>query len=218
MSRSFPHSPVFTALCLFVMTACTPHTKPLLGSPEHPYPLQSPPRVGEIVHLPTGTVVGTAQMLAVAGDARIVYIGEAHDNPASHRLELQLLQDLANAHPGSQALGMEMFAPSQQPVLDRWIAGELDEKSFLKQVRWLDSWRMDFDYYRDLLNFARENHIPVIALNAEKKLVGAVRKKPAGAAQPRGTGPAAASRPGRPIPACHGGRHLWESQSRQARP
>jgi hypothetical protein len=37
---------------------------------------------------------------------------------------------------------------------------------------------MDWAYYRDLLNFARDRHIPVIALNAEKSLVRAVRSKP----------------------------------------
>ena len=146
-----------------------------MGDPQDPYPLKAPPRIGDIVHLPTGTVVTLAQMLTVAGDARIVYLGETHDNPASHRLELQVLQGLAERHPGRQALGMEMFTRSQQPALDRWVAGELDEKAFLKESRWFESWKMDFDYYRDLLNFARDRHIPVIALNAEKSLVAAVR-------------------------------------------
>jgi hypothetical protein len=36
---------------------------------------------------------------------------------------------------------------------------------------------MDFAYYRDLLIFARDRHIPIIALNAEKSLVTAVRDK-----------------------------------------
>jgi uncharacterized iron-regulated protein len=116
-------------------------------------------------------------MLAVAGDARIVYVGETHDNPASHRLELQVLQALAERYPGHVALGMEMFVRSQQPALDRWVAGGLDEKAFLKESHWFDNWNMDFAYYRDLLNFARERHIPVIALNAEKSLVKAVRSK-----------------------------------------
>ena len=146
-----------------------------MGDPQNPYPLKSPPRVGQIVHLPTGALVSPAQMLTVAGDARVVFVGETHDNPASHRLELQVLQGLADLHPGRQALGMEMFVRSQQPVLDRWVKGLLDEKAFLKESRWFENWTMDFAYYRDLLNFARDRHIPVIALNAEKGQVKAVR-------------------------------------------
>ena len=166
------------ALTLLVMTACSPAGKQFMGNPEHPYPPPAPPKVGDIIHLPTGIAVTPVQMLDVAGDARVVYVGETHDNPASHRLELQVLQGLEERHPGQVALGMEMFARSQQPVLDRWVAGELDEKGFLKTVRWFDNWKMDFAYYRDLLIFARDRRIPVIALNAEKSLVQAVRNKP----------------------------------------
>ena len=149
-----------------------------MGDPQNPYPLKSAPKIGDIVHLPTGTLVSLAQMQAIASDARVVYVGETHDNPASHRLELQVLQGLEERHPGQVALGMEMFTPAQQPALDRWVAGKLDEKAFLKESRWFDNWKMDFALYRDLLVFARDKHIPVIGLNAEKSLVQAVTAKP----------------------------------------
>jgi uncharacterized iron-regulated protein len=163
-------------LCFLAAGACSP-AKQLMGNPEAPYPLKHPPKIGEIVHLPTGMKVSPAQMMDVAGNARIVYVGETHDNPASHRLELQVLRALADLHPGRQALGMEMFALSQQPVLDLWVAGKLDEKAFLKESRWYENWGMNFAYYRDILNFAREHHIPIIALNTEKSLVEALQKK-----------------------------------------
>ncbi len=165
------------ALTLAALTACGPAGRHLMGDPRNPYPLPAPPKIGDIVHLPTGTLVSREQMLAVAGDARIVYLGETHDNPASHRLEVQVLEALAERHPGRQALGMEMFSRAQQPVLDRWVQGLLDEKAFLRESRWSENWRMDFDYYRDLMNLARERRIPIIALNAEKDLVAALRGK-----------------------------------------
>ena len=169
---------LLAALSLFAMTACT--TAPgrhLIGDPENPYPLSAAPKLGDIVHLPTGTLVTPQQMNAIAADARVVYVGETHDNPASHRLELETLKAMEERHPGQVALGMEMFTRSQQPALDRWVAGELDEKSFLKTSRWYDNWKMDFAYYRDLLLLAKERRIPVIALNAEKSMVQAVRSK-----------------------------------------
>lgn len=158
-----------------VLTACAPVGRQAMGDPRNPYPLQAPPRIGQIVHLPTGTLVDRSQMFALAGDARIVYFGETHDNPASQRLGVQLLQALADRHPGRQALGMEMFSRSQQPALDRWVAGELSEKAFLRESRWAENWGGDFAHYRDLLNVARARRIPVIALNADRDLVGTVR-------------------------------------------
>jgi uncharacterized iron-regulated protein len=165
------------AFGLFALSACSPVGKQLLGDPQNPYPLQAPPKIGDIVHLPTGVPVSQAQMLAIAADARIVYLGETHDNPASHRLEVEVLEALAERRPGRQALGMEMFNRAQQPVLDRWVAGLLDEKAFLRESRWFENWGMDFGYYRDLLNLARDRKIPVIALNAEKSMVAALRGK-----------------------------------------
>ena len=178
MYRSFLPACLTAVVCRVLLAGCSHGGKQLIGDPENPYPLKSPPRIGDIVHLPTGTLVSQAQMLDAVGDARIVYVGETHDNPASHRLELQVLKALADRHPGRQALGMEMFARSQQAALDRWSAGKLDEKAFLKESGWHEDWTMDFAYYRDLLNFARERRIPVIALNTEKSLVAKVRRTP----------------------------------------
>jgi len=178
MTHKFNTICLASVFCLMTAGGCAHIEKQGLGDPQAPYPLKSAPQIGQIVHLPTGTLVSPAQMLTVAGDARIVYVGETHDNPASHRLEHDVLQALAARYPGRVALGMEMFRRSQQPALDRWVAGQLDEKSFLKEVRWFENWNMDFAYYRNLLNTARDKHIPVIALDAEKKLVVAVRSKP----------------------------------------
>ncbi|TLM65659.1 MAG: PDZ domain-containing protein [Deltaproteobacteria bacterium] len=172
-------SVVTCALALLALTACTV-SRPPLGNPETPYPLGRAPQVGEIVHLPTGTPVREEEMLAAATDARIVYVGETHDNPASHRLELLLLAAMNERWPGQVSLGMEMFTRKQQPALDRWTAGELSEKAFLKEADWATNWSMDFALYRDLLTYARDHRIPVIGLNAEKDLVKAVgRKAPA---------------------------------------
>ena len=177
MIRLFSPLLPLAALCLLALIACGPTSKQVMGDPQDPYPLPSPPQIGQIVHLPTGSIVSAAQMFALAGDARIVYFGETHDNPASHRLELQLLQALDELHPGRQALGMEMFARTQQPVLDRWVAGELSEKDFLKESNWFENWGTDFAFYRDLLNLARERRIPIVALNVEKELARAIRGK-----------------------------------------
>jgi len=159
------------------LAACAPAKTKMTGNPEAPYPPPRPPVVGDILHIPSGYYVNEAQMLSVATDSRIVYVGETHDNPASHRLELTLLQAMADRYPGGVALGMEMFTPAQQEALDRWVSGELSEKEFLKESRWQELWQMDFEYYRALLDFARERHLPVIGLNAEKSLVKALARK-----------------------------------------
>ncbi len=138
---------------------------------ELPYPPEASPGVGDILHLPTGYYVDEDRMLANVSGQSLVYVGEMHDNPASHRLELTVLTAMHRRHPGKVALGMEMFTRSQQNILDRWVAGELSEKEFLKESRWFtEGWSFAFDYYRDILEYCRDNAIPVVALNVDKEL------------------------------------------------
>lgn len=149
-----------------------------LGDPEMPYPPERPPQVGDILHNPTGFFVSEQAMFDMAADARIIYIGETHDNPASHRVQLRVLEELSTRFPGEISLGMEMFTSVQQAVLDRWTAGELSEREFLKESAWYETWRMDFDYYRDILLLARDKRIAVIGLNADRGLVRQISRSP----------------------------------------
>lgn len=166
---------------LFALGGClsTPPERAVsLGDPEMPYPPERPPQVGDILHNPTGYFVSEQAMFDLAADARITYIGETHDNPASHRVQLRILEELSTRFPGQISLGMEMFTSSQQAVLDRWTAGELSEREFLKESAWYETWRMDFDYYRDILLLARDHGIAVIGLNAERGLVRQISRSP----------------------------------------
>jgi uncharacterized iron-regulated protein len=159
---------------VLLLGACAPQTT-LLGNPQAPYPPPTPPQVGEILHLRTGYFVTAEEMATAATDSRIIYVAETHDNPASHRIQLDLLKALAQRYPGRTAVAMEMFTPAQQDALDAWVANASDEKSFLKL--WYSSWKMDFSYYRDILNYCRAAGIPILGINAEKSLVQAAGRK-----------------------------------------
>ncbi|MBE0504731.1 MAG: ChaN family lipoprotein [Desulfuromonadales bacterium] len=165
---------LWIALPMVLLCACTP-TTPLLGNPQLPYPPAATPQVGDILHLRTGHYVNATEMAAAATDSRIVYVAETHDNPASHRVQFDLLRTLAQRYPGRTAIAMEMFTPAQQASLDAWVAQELDEKSFLKT--WYSSWKMDIAYYREILDYCRAAGIPVLGINAEKSLIQAVARK-----------------------------------------
>ena len=155
-----------------------------LGDPERPYPPSREPVTGDVLHVATGLFVNAAESLKLVTDSRVVYIGESHDNPEAHRVELDVLKAMAARYPGKVALGMEMFVTSQQPVLDRWVAGELDEKDFVKESDWYDVWSMNFELYRDLLLFARDNQLPIVALNAEQATVHTVVRTELGQLEP----------------------------------
>lgn len=106
--------------------------------------------------------------------ARVVYVGETHTSRADHLLQQRLIEALYLQNP-RLAIGMEMFPASAQLVLDRYTKGEeLDERSFLKESDYFNVWRYDWRYYRDIMNFARVNRLPVIGLNLDRQVVSEV--------------------------------------------
>ncbi len=153
---------------IFILQACSQSTRYWDG--EAPYAPTRPPVVGDILHTATGHFVTRQQLFSSLNVYPLVYIGELHDNPASHHLELEILKALQRFRPGRISLGMEMFNIEQQVALDRWLAGELSEKDFLQESRWFENWGSDFELYRALLEFCRAQKIPVIGLNTTKAL------------------------------------------------
>ncbi len=139
-------------------------------SAELPYPPKEKVKADDIYHLPTGLKMSLDGAMDVISGARLVCVGETHDNIHAHRVELLVIRELAKRFPGKIAIGMEMFREPQQEALDRWTKGELSELEFLKASKWHENWGSDFGYYRDILDFARDNRIDVIALDPSKEL------------------------------------------------
>ena len=110
------------------------------------------------------------EVIAEAAQRRVVLIGEHHDSADHHRWQLQVLAALHARRP-DMAIGFEMFPRRVQPVLDRWVAGELSEAEFLRASDWNRVWGFDPQLYLPLFHFARLNRIPMIALNVERTLV-----------------------------------------------
>ncbi|MDA8168841.1 MAG: ChaN family lipoprotein [Nitrospiraceae bacterium] len=105
----------------------------------------------------------------------IIFIGERHTNYEDHKVELDVIMKLHKM--GKKfAIGMEMFQkPYQQPIND-YISGKIGEREFLKKTDYFNKWGFDYNYYREILEFARAKGIPVIALNIDSRIVNKVAK------------------------------------------
>ena len=142
---------------------------------ENPYGVLEGATEGEIFHVPTGIRLTKDQLLDIIGNSRIIYIGETHDNVRAHQVQLEIIMGMNERFPGQVAVGMEMFQRPYQAAMDRWSRGELSERDFLKESRWYPKWGMNYGYYRAILDYIRERHIPLLALNASTELVKEVR-------------------------------------------
>ena len=116
------------------------------------------------------------QVLQELVQADVVYLGETHDNPKDHQAQLEIIQKLHQRHP-KIAIGMEMFQRPYQGVLDRYLAGQLNEQELLEQSEYKQRWGFPWEYYAPLLRFAKEKQLPVLALNTPTEVTRQVARE-----------------------------------------
>lgn len=141
-----------------------------LSIKDYPNPLME----NTILKTDTASIISREQLMTQLATVQVVYTGESHTNPSHHAIQLAVIKALAQSTP-DLAIGMEMFDYTYQPVLDRWIAGELDETEFLQQTHWYANWRFDYGLYRDILEYAKEKRLRVIALNVPFQIPPKIR-------------------------------------------
>lgn len=106
----------------------------------------------------------------------IVYIGETHDRSEDHEARFQLIQRLQAKNP-RVAFAFEMFQRPYQVYLDRYVAGTIDETELREKTEYDDRWGFDWEFYAPVLRFARENKIPLIALNTPAEITRKVARE-----------------------------------------
>ena len=116
------------------------------------------------------TFAGVMERVA---DKKIVYVGENHNQFSHHVMELEIIKDL-HRRGKKIAIGMEMFQKPFQKSLDDYIEGRIDERELLKKTQYFKRWGFDYNLYRPILEFARSERMPVVALNMRQEIVDKV--------------------------------------------
>ena len=124
----------------------------------------------------SGRLLTPAELPGRLVDARLVLVGEEHTAMATHAVERRVIEELDRS--GRRvSVGLEMFPYTEQSVLDDWSAGRLSENEFLAASRWYKHWGYNWGYYRDIFLYARDHRLRMLAVNAPREVVTAVRKK-----------------------------------------
>jgi uncharacterized iron-regulated protein len=140
---------------------------------------QSPPPAASSAYVPQrvydtrrATFTDFEMMVADLARADVVLIGEQHDDPNTHRLELAVLEGLARRNV-AVTLALEMFERDVQGSVDTYMSGSSGEDEFLKQSR---PWPRYATDYRPLVEFARAQRWPVVAANVPRRIAADVAK------------------------------------------
>lgn len=133
----------------------------------------SPSPESRYVSSSTGRDIGLEGVLRAAARADVVFLGEQHDDPATHRVELSVLAGLGS---GTRPviLSLEMFERDVQGVLDDYLAGKLSEADFLAKSRPWERYTTD---YRGMVELAKARGWTVVASNVPRRHASAVSRK-----------------------------------------
>lgn len=148
---------LFLIFSLFIGCAGAPKKLQIQGA-DRTYP------TGTIIQTESGQPVAFNEMMADLEAAKIIYVGEQHTNPEHHEIQVRILKRLSEFHP-DLSVGMEMFAHTYQPVLSQWTEGALSEAQLREKTHWYANWKFDFALYQNLLEFIKQERIPLIGLN-----------------------------------------------------
>ncbi len=135
------------------------------------FSLQAFDKPAYVLYNAKGKKVTYAKMLKDLRQQDVVLIGELHNNPISHWLELEITQVLAEQR--QLVLGAEMFERDNQGALTNYLQGKITAKGLDSSARLWKNYKTD---YAPLVHFAKEKNLPFIATNVPRKFASQVAR------------------------------------------
>jgi uncharacterized iron-regulated protein len=144
---------------LFARRAAASWRSPLLA--DHPL-------VGVVWDARGHRPVDRAVLEGACGRADLVLVGEVHDNPDHHRLQLELVEAIVRAG-RRPAVAMEQFDREHQAALDRARAERPGDAGFLADAAQFDRRGWQWPFYEPIVALALRENLPLVAANLSRR-------------------------------------------------
>ncbi|CAI1524895.1 Uncharacterized iron-regulated protein [Serratia quinivorans] len=143
-------------------------------------PKNSLDNLGKITDLRSGESLSPEQLLTrLAAQPRVI-VGEKHDNPYHHQIELWLVENLPQQRPQGSVL-MEMINPNQQAKVSQvkqWLQGNprVRDERVAELIDWQPGWK--WPLYGDLTMAAMRAPYPLWSANLDRDEIMAFYQQP----------------------------------------
>jgi uncharacterized iron-regulated protein len=121
-------------------------------------------------------MIGFILVFSTFKSYNIIIVGENHTDELDHKKQLEVIKNYYK-YDKKIIIAMEMFQQPFQEYLDKYIQGEIDLNQLIEKTEYKKRWGFDINLYKDILEFARENKIKIVALNIPSELLSEIRKK-----------------------------------------
>lgn len=144
-------------------------------------------QLGQIRDLASGESLSPEQLLQRLADVPRVLVGEKHDNPDHHALQLWLLQGLERRRAQGSLL-LEMLEPQQQASVDALKAQSVLPADLPQALAWQEGW--DWALYGAIVRHALAQPYPLLAANLSPEEVREAYRHPLSPPGARANAPA----------------------------
>jgi len=165
---------VLLPLVIILLTAC--QSLPRLPPWQSPEGLEHSD-LGRIVDLRSGQQISPARLVDKLAGVDQVLVGERHDNPDHHALQVWLLQALAQRRTQGSLL-LEMLNPDQQEKVTsvQALARQGDwPEDLVSVLAWQEGW--EWRLYGPLVSYALAQPYPVISANLDRAEITSVYRQ-----------------------------------------
>ncbi|QUY48216.1 ChaN family lipoprotein [Serratia plymuthica] len=136
--------------------------------------------LGKITDLRSGETLSPEQLVARLAAHPRVMVGEKHDNPYHHRIELWLVQNLPQRRPQGSVL-MEMISPNQQAKVEKVkqaLRGNcaLPDERVAQLIDWQKGWK--WSLYGEVVMAAMRAPYPLWSANLDREEIMAFYRQP----------------------------------------
>jgi uncharacterized iron-regulated protein len=120
-------------------------------------------------------VNSVAKTIPELAKADVVYLGETHDSEKDHQNQLEIIKGLYQRR-RKIAIALEMFQRPYQEIINQYLTGKLTETELIQQTEYEQRWGFPWKLYAPILRYAKNNKIPVLALNTPTEITRKVSR------------------------------------------
>ena len=131
---------------------------------------------GKIYSAREGSHISFQKMIKEMKESEFIYVGETHNSLPMHDIQSKIIQALYEQD-RNLSIGLEMFPVSFQEALNKWSMAILSQGEFIRESRWYVNWNFNFGFYEKIFKLAKNNEIPLYALNAPRAIIRKIRMK-----------------------------------------
>lgn len=98
-------------------------------------------------------------------DSEVVLGGDFHPYAQAQRAHLRILRAIPKDK--KITIALECLSYSSNASIKRYLTQKIDEKKFLKLVKWEKNWGFPWENYKPLFDFAQKNAVEIVGLSPD---------------------------------------------------